>query len=332
MPRKIETLILLALPASGKSEVRKFLASMDPEARLNDFGIGPTLDLDDYPYVHLMRRVDEVLMDQMEYPMFYMGKDRPFQDPITWNVLIELLNEDYRQLRTGSPYDLPKLVDKRVLWLFFRMTVARRRLGMHADHLKRRLVSELERGLGDEFQKHFDALNAVITADKEGATVVIEFARGGPHGSPFPIIPPRGYASALQTLAPEILERACILYVMVTPEQARKKNIERGRPSEQGSILFHSVPAEVMLADYGCDDIEWMLGKSLKSNTIRVERVVQEGDRYMTKVYRVPVAVFDNRNDLTSFVREPQENWPIESVRALHDDLASAMAPLIATP
>src|SRR3989338_1190430 len=116
--------------------------------------------------------------------------------------------------------------------------------------------------------------------------------------------------SALQTLDPAILEHACILYVWVDPAQARAKNIERGRPSEQGSILHHSVPSEVMLADYGCDDIGELTVGSNGFDVIRVERVVQEGDRYVTRVYDVPFAAFDNRDDLTSFVRGPKEDWP----------------------
>jgi len=330
MPRHIDTLILLALPASGKSEVRKFWVNMDPETRLNDFGLGPTSDLDDYPYVHLIRRVDEVLARMGDLPVFYLGKDRPFQDPITWNVLIELLNEDSRHLQASDRYELGSA--SAAGWLFARMDVARDKLGMHRIFSRMPHLATLMEVLRADVSYHLDALNRVITADKDGATVVLEFARGGPHGSSFPIIPPRGYASALQTLAPEILERACILYVRVTPEQARQKNIERGRPSQQGSILFHSVPSEVMLADYGCDDIAWLRAQSDRPNTIRVERVVQEGDRYMTRVYDVPFSVFDNREDLTSFVRGPKEDWPIESIRALHDGLAAAMAPLRDAP
>lgn len=332
MPPRIKTLILLALPASGKSEVRKFLASMDPATRLNDFGIGPTLDLDDYPYVHLMRRIDQVLAKHGERPAFFLGKDRPFQDPITWNVLIELLNEDYKRLREGAPYNFQIFHESRVSGLFSRMDVARERLGMHSLFRRLTAAHQHEDELHEEARRHFDILNKVITAEKEGATVVIEFARGGPHGSPFPIIPPRGYASALQTLAPEILNDACILYVNVTPEQARQKNIERGRPSEQGSILHHSVPSEVMLADYGGDDVKWLLEQSGGSGTIRVERVVQEGDRYVTKEYCVPVAVFDNRTDYTSFLRAPEDRWHPQDIRALHNGLATAMAPLLNDP
>jgi len=54
MAEVFDTLLLLALPASGKSEVRTYLTARDP-AR---FHMGPTVQLDDYPYVHLQIRAD----------------------------------------------------------------------------------------------------------------------------------------------------------------------------------------------------------------------------------------------------------------------------------
>lgn len=58
-------------------------------------------------------------------------------------------------------------------------------------------------------------------------TVVIEFARGGPHGSTFPIKPPQGYQYSLRYLSRDILAKCAMLYIWVTPEQSRKKNEER---------------------------------------------------------------------------------------------------------
>ena len=52
----IDILLLLALPASGKSEVRRYLANLTPAQCRDDFHLGPTVQLDDYPYVHMMRR------------------------------------------------------------------------------------------------------------------------------------------------------------------------------------------------------------------------------------------------------------------------------------
>ena len=56
MAEILDVLLLLALPASGKSEVRRYLASLTPEQCRRDFHMGPTVQLDDYPYVHMMRQ------------------------------------------------------------------------------------------------------------------------------------------------------------------------------------------------------------------------------------------------------------------------------------
>ena len=81
---------------------------------------------------------------------------------------------------------------------------------------------------------------------------------------------------------------------------------------------------EVMLGQYGCDDLAWLLEQSDRPGTLRIERIVQEGDRYATRVFHVPAARFDNRKDLTTFVREPQEAWKAEDVAAIHGELKAA--------
>ena len=46
MSRHIDTLLLLALPASGKSEARRYLANLTPSQCHEQFGIGQTVQLD----------------------------------------------------------------------------------------------------------------------------------------------------------------------------------------------------------------------------------------------------------------------------------------------
>lgn len=56
-----KVVLLQALPASGKSEVRNFMANIEPERLKKEFHIGENLQLDDFPYVHMMRRIDNEL-------------------------------------------------------------------------------------------------------------------------------------------------------------------------------------------------------------------------------------------------------------------------------
>ena len=93
--------LLMALPASGKSEVRNFMAHMDPAVLRDEFHIGETLQLDDFPYVHMMRRIDNELQAMGEPRIFYPGED-PFYDGRDWGTLCHLLNEDYHDLMNRS--------------------------------------------------------------------------------------------------------------------------------------------------------------------------------------------------------------------------------------
>ncbi len=322
MSQLLDTILLFSLPASGKSEVRRYLASLTPDQCRNDFHMGPTLQLDDYPYVHLMHRIDDELKaNGLDYA-YYHGPNRPFRDNWTWAVLIELLNEDYADLMAGRQVVVPSAAQH----LMDRLDAAHAKVGLAQPmgELPHRLRLKVAAALEAECRAELDALNRQNAQDKAGKTLVIEAARGGANGSTFPLTPPHGYETAFQTLAPAILERAAVLYVWVDPAESRRKNIERGRPDGQGSILHHSVPMEVMLGQYGCDDMAWLLEQSDRPGTIRVERIVPEGDRYAAKVYHLPVARFDNRRDLTTFVREERSLWKAEDVKAIHGGLKAA--------
>ena len=80
MNNKVFKVVLLqALPASGKSEVRNFMAHVEPERLRDEFHIGANLQLDDFPYVHMMRRIDNELEAMGEARIFYPGEE-PFTD------------------------------------------------------------------------------------------------------------------------------------------------------------------------------------------------------------------------------------------------------------
>jgi hypothetical protein len=241
-------------------------------------------------------------------------------------VLIELLNEDFDGLlrnRTASPVSAGQL-------LMDRLDAAHSKVGLppHLGSVPYRIRAKVAAAIEAEARQELEQLNRTSVQDRRGKTIVIECARGGPNGAAFPLTPPHGYAAAFAQLSPQILERAAVLYIWVDPAESRRKNIERGLPNAQGSILNHSVPLEVMLGQYGTDDMAWLIEQSDRPDTIRVDRVVKSSDGLVQKSYYLPVARFDNRQDKTSFIRQPQAQWPAEQVATLHRGLADSMQTL----
>jgi hypothetical protein len=330
----LDTVLLFALPASGKSEVRHYLSSLSPAVCREEFHLGPTLQLDDYPYVHFMHRIDDELKANGWRCLYYKGQQRPFQDDWEWGALVELLNEDFDDLVNGRQ----TVAHSAAQHLFDRLDRAHTAVGLPEvlGDVPYRIRARVAEALEAECRAEIDAKNSTVSEDHRGKTIVIEAARGGPNGAAFPLAPPIGYQAAFQQLSEQILERASVLYIWVDPEESRRKNIERGRPDGQGSILHHSVPMEVMVSQYGCDDMDYLIGQSDQPGTLRVERIfAEEHDgrtSYRDRVFHLPVARFDNRRDKTSFVRTDKSRWAKDEVAALHQGLASAFGELASAP
>lgn len=317
MSKVIDVLLLLALPASGKSEVRRYLASLSPTQCRDELHLGHTVQLDDYPYVHMMRRVSQELRAMGRDGLFFDSDDLPMKETRDWGTLVELVNEDFDDLlhrRIQKPASA-------ATWLLDRLNAARVRSGAAPSlaqlpkDVRAKLVEELE----GEAREMVAEKNAGIPESLAGRTVVIEMARGGPENATLPLPAPLGYQYALATLSDAILSRASILYVWVTPEESRRKNTERAKPGREGqqSILHHGVPLAVMLGDYGIDDMDHLIRTSGRPDTVRVET---RGHTFL-----IPVGRFDNRADKTTFVREDRSKWPPDKVKALHEGLADAL-------
>ena len=316
----LDVMLLLALPASGKSEVRRYLASLTPEQCRHDFHMGPTVQLDDYPYVHLMRRVSQELRKAGVDGVFFDSDEQPMKEPLDWGTLVELLNEDFEDLqRRHRP--APQSAAE---WLLDRFDVARQKAGARPVFgtlpapRRAALVAAIERDAAELLRDKI----AGVPDTLEGRTVVIEAARGGPDGATLPLPAPYGYGYTLRKFSDAVLARASILYVWVTPEESRRKNHERTDPNDPGSILHHGVPMAVMLGDYGCDDMEWLIQHSDRPDTVRI---ATHG-----RLYHLPVARFDNRVDKTTFVRAEPSAWKTADVAALHQGLADAFRKLAA--
>lgn len=309
----IDLLLLLALPASGKSEIRRYLAHVTPEVATRDFHLGSTVQVDDYPYVHLMRRISEEQRRLGVDPTFFSSADEPFRDARDWLTLIHLVADDVAGLGRVRFHEGDRIID--------RLVAARERAGFSDPTIAGGMP--LRRAVGADT----DALAATLpTPDPEdltGATIVVEFARGGPHGATPPLPHPLGYQASVPALGPEIVERASILYVWVEPEESRRRNRERTRPGPDGdaSILHHGVPEAVMLKDYGTDDMAWLEADSPVPGTIAIPTGA------LTTL--IPVSRFDNREDRTSFLRDEPAMWPEAAVTRLHRDLTTVFARLV---
>ncbi|MFA5138440.1 MAG: hypothetical protein WC728_04335 [Elusimicrobiota bacterium] len=316
MAKILDTVLLLALPASGKSEVRRYLAHLPPKTASDDFHMGPTAQLDDFPYVHMMRRIDDELVKLGAERIFFHSGERPFKDTKDWGTLIHLINKDYAEL-VSKQKDKPASAAEHLL---DRIDDAGRKAGLQArlkalkPETRKALAAVLEKESAQMLKERQDAYPDTL----KGKTLVIEFARGGPDKSSMPLKAPLGYAYSIGELSPEILKKAAILYVWVTPEESRRKNQARTDPNDPGSILHHGVPIEVMMNDYGCDDMDWLESEARVKGTVPIKRC------------DIPIARFDNRVDKTSFLRAEQKDWKPADVKAVHEGLKAALDKLAA--
>lgn len=313
MEQVFKAVLLLALPASGKSELRGFLSQLPTQRLREEFHIGESLQLDDFPYVHMMRRIDDELQSMGQKRLFYPG-EAPFMDGRDWGTLCCLLNEDYHDLLNREK----TYPDSAALLLFARIDRAAAQAGLpcRLGRLSEAVRATLAQALEAEARVMLDEKHDTFPHSFEGKTVVIECARGGPDGAEMPLGGTFGYQYSLPLFCPEILESAAVLYIWVTPEESRRKNNDRADPDDPGSNLHHGVPETVMLGDYGCDDMAYLMESSDKPGTIAVNA---HGKRYY-----LPVGIFDNRIDKTSFLRAEPESWDEASVAEVGDALKAA--------
>jgi hypothetical protein len=235
-----------------------------------------------------------------------------------WGLLLHLVNDDYAVL--ADPARPTPVPDPEVL--FHRIDAARRATGgpVVFEDMDRGLRADLASALRADTARVVRELFGRRPASIADKTVVIEFARGGPEGAGMPLRKPYGYRWNLSNLAPGILERAAVLYIWVTPEESRRKNLDRADPNDPGSSLHHSAPESVMRNDYGSCDFPWLLEHAEIPDTVRIDA--------HGRTWHLPAARFDNRVDRTSFLRGDPGTWTEAQVDVLHASLAEPMARL----
>jgi hypothetical protein len=247
-----------------------------------------------------MREIDKSLATENQPPLFFKESSGPFIDPRDWGTLIHLINEDYDDMSnkrscdpTSHGYHLLERLDNAAE----KSGITPRFAALEAT-LRKHLADTMEAQAG----AHLIGKQASYPDSLEEKTVLIEFARGGPSELTPPLPAPWGYQYSLTQLAPQILETANILYVQITPEEAEAKNDAINQPTR--------IPSNLMAEVYGCDDIAWLEEASDTPATIRVEA--------HKHTYHLPLRQFDNREDITGFLRSEPDNWPPEKLRELH--------------
>ncbi len=108
-------------------------------------------------------------------------------------------------------------------------------------------------------------------------TVLVEFSRGASIG---------GYREAFQHLSDDLLRRAALLYINVSYIESLRKNRLRFNPDAPDSILQHSLPLAKMEASYRDDDF--------------VTLTADDPEWLTVCEVRVPYAIFENEDDVTS--------------------------------
>ncbi len=176
--------------------------------------------------------------------------------------------------------DFIEVDDFPMLWTWFEEDALLERMGeqrLHSDsegffkypHLWNLLIQRIDL----DYKK--------LLTDKPGfeenGTAILEFARGSEHG---------GWKSAFSYFSDEVLSAGAVLYIDVTFEESLRKNRRRFNPDKPHSILEHGLPDDKMKKLYGPSD--W-------------DEFTAAGDAFVdVNGIKVPYAVFDNSDDLTT--------------------------------
>jgi len=97
-----DTLLLIARPAAGKSEIIDYLKNLAPEERARRFHVGVLEELDDFPMIWAWFEED-ALLEQMGHPRLHTDPQGYFSEPYLWDVLIERLGLEYQKKRRDRP-------------------------------------------------------------------------------------------------------------------------------------------------------------------------------------------------------------------------------------
>jgi len=91
---RIHTLILIARPAAGKSEIINYLTKLPVIERMENFHIGELIPIDDFPFLWRWFEEDD-LLEKMDRPRIYTDNEGFFKYQYLWDLLIHMINNEY---------------------------------------------------------------------------------------------------------------------------------------------------------------------------------------------------------------------------------------------
>jgi hypothetical protein len=92
-----KSLLLIARPAAGKSEIINYLKNKSRKERVGRFHIGDFTEIDDFPMLWTWFEED-ALLEQMGYPRLHTTQDGYFKWQYLWDLLIERISLEYQKL------------------------------------------------------------------------------------------------------------------------------------------------------------------------------------------------------------------------------------------
>ena len=95
--KTFKTLLLIARPAAGKSEIINYLKNTSYEDRITRFHIGEFTEIDDFPMLWAWFEED-ALLEEMGYPRLHTTPDGYFLSQHLWDLLIERICLEYQKL------------------------------------------------------------------------------------------------------------------------------------------------------------------------------------------------------------------------------------------
>ena len=91
------TLLLIARPAAGKSEIIHYLKNTPLDERRTRFHIGAFAEIDDFPMLWAWFEED-ALLERMGHPRLHTTRDGYFKYRYLWDLLIDRIGLEYQKL------------------------------------------------------------------------------------------------------------------------------------------------------------------------------------------------------------------------------------------